>query len=94
MAVPNGLNPEFEGSVKAASTTAYTTSGGATAVGVMLSSLDASTCGLGIFFGAGAPLIPATKGSLYLRTNGTTSTATLYVNTSGSTTWLGVGAFN
>lgn len=37
--------------------------------------------------GAGAPTASATKGSIYLRTDGTADT-TLYVNASGSTTWV------
>ena len=36
--------------------------------------------------GAGAPSMTGTKGSVYLRTDGTADT-TLYVNASGSTTW-------
>ncbi len=39
-----------------------------------------------IYSGTGAPSFAATLGSLYLRTDGAAST-TLYVNTSGSTTW-------
>ena len=41
--------------------------------------------------GAGAPTAVAPKGSLYLRTDGAAST-TLYVNASGTSTWLAVTA--
>lgn len=41
--------------------------------------------------GTGAPTASAPKGSLYLRTDGAAAT-TLYVNASGTTTWLAVTA--
>lgn len=41
--------------------------------------------------GTGAPTAAAPKGSLYLRTDGAAAT-TLYVNASGTTTWLAVTA--
>ena len=43
-----------------------------------------------ILVGAGAPTISAPQGSLYLRTNGTTTNDRFYVNTNGSTTWTAV----
>jgi len=49
-----------------------------------------STANLGVFFGSGAPTLSAAKGSLYLRTDGTTTNDRMYVNTSGSTTWTAV----
>jgi hypothetical protein len=49
-----------------------------------------STTNLGVFFGSGAPTLAAAKGSLYLRTDGTTTNDRMYVNTNGSTTWTAV----
>jgi hypothetical protein len=49
-----------------------------------------STTNLGIFFGSGAPTLNAAQGSLYLRTDGSTTTTRLYVNTDGATTWTAV----
>ena len=46
-----------------------------------------STDGFGIYFGSGAPSITAGQGSLYLRTDGSSTSTRLYVNTTGSTTW-------
>jgi hypothetical protein len=46
-----------------------------------------STANFGIFFGSGAPTVAAAKGSLYLRTDGTTTNDRAYINTNGSTTW-------
>lgn len=40
-----------------------------------------------ILSGAGAPTMSAPKGSLYLRTDGTTTNDRAYINTDGSTTW-------
>jgi hypothetical protein len=59
--------------------------GGSTARAVYLGSGT-----LGIFYGSGAPTLSAGKGSLYLRTDGTTTTNRMYVNTNGSTTWTAV----
>jgi len=49
--------------------------------------LFSSTANFGIFFGSGAPSLSAAKGSLYLRSDGTTTNDRAYINTDGSTTW-------
>lgn len=41
----------------------------------------------GIFFGSGAPAIAAAQGSLYLRTDGSSTSSRIYVNTLGTTAW-------
>lgn len=46
-----------------------------------------STANFGVFFGSGAPSLAAAKGSLYLRSDGSTTNDRAYVNTDGSTTW-------
>lgn len=46
-----------------------------------------STANFGVFFGSGAPTLSAAKGSLYLRSDGTTTNDRAYINTNGSTTW-------
>lgn len=46
-----------------------------------------STANLGVFFGSGAPTFSAAQGSIYLRTDGSSTSTRLYVNTTGSTTW-------
>lgn len=56
---------------------------GAGNVGVKFS----STANLGLFCGTGAPTVSAAKGSLYVRTDATTTTTRLYINTDGGTTW-------
>ncbi len=58
------------------------TSGGAT-VGIVFG----SSGGPQILFGSGAPTVSAPKGSLYLRTDGTTTNDRAYINTNGTTTW-------
>lgn len=57
--------------------------GGSTSVGIKLS----STSNLGWYVGTGAPTLSAGKGSLYCRTDATTTTTRLYINTDGGTTW-------
>lgn len=46
-----------------------------------------STSNFGIFFGSGAPTLSAAKGSLYTRSDGSSTTTRTYVNTDGGTTW-------
>ena len=60
--------------------------GGTTGSGYKLS----STANFGIFFGSGIPTLSAAKGSLYLRSDGTTINDRMYVNTDGSTIWTAV----
>ena len=45
---------------------------------------------LGVFFGSGAPTLSAAQGSLYLRTDGSSTSTRMYVNTNGTTTWTAV----
>lgn len=44
---------------------------------------------LAIYVGSGAPTVSATKGSLYLRTDGSSTSTRLYVN-NGTTNWVAV----
>lgn len=60
--------------------------GGTTGSGIKLS----STSNLGVFFGSGLPTLSAAQGSLYLRTDGSSTTTRMYINTNGSTTWTNV----
>lgn len=46
-----------------------------------------TTSNFGVFFGSGAPTVGAAKGSLYLRSDGTTTNDRAYINTDGGTTW-------
>ena len=60
-----------------------TTAGGATTAALTMGSGP----GPSIYFGSGAPTITAKQGSIYLRTDGSSTSTRLYVNTTGSTTW-------
>ena len=60
--------------------------GGTTGAGYKFS----STTNLGVFFGSGSPTLSAAQGSLYLRTDGTSTNDRMYVNTDGGTTWTAV----
>lgn len=62
-------------------------SGTAPVAGGALAFAATSTAGLGIYFGSGAPTISAAQGSLYIRTDGTTTNNRAYINTNGATTW-------
>ena len=73
------------GQVLALSATALP-AGGVAGAGYVFS----STANFGIFFGSGVPTLSAAKGSLYLRSDGTTTNDRMYVNTNGVTTWTAV----
>lgn len=60
--------------------------GGTAGAGLLMS----STSNFGVFFGSGAPTLSAAKGSLYLRSDGSSTSTRLYVNTDGATTWTNV----
>jgi hypothetical protein len=57
--------------------------GGTTGSGYRFS----STANFGMFFGSGAPTLSAAQGSLYLRSDGTTTNNRAYINADGGTTW-------
>lgn len=73
------------GSFTAAAGTAIP-AGGTAGVGLLVS----STANFGIFFGSGAPSLSAAQGSLYLRSDGSSTSTRLYVNSNGSTGWTNV----
>jgi hypothetical protein len=59
---------------------------GSSAAALLLS----STASFGVYFGSGAPTVSAAKGSLYLRSDGSTTNDRMYVNTDGASTWTAV----
>jgi hypothetical protein len=80
-----GGNLKTNGQVLALSATALP-AGGIVGAGYLFSSVS----NFGVFFGSGAPTMSAAKGSLYLRSDGTTTNDRMYVNTDGNTTWTAV----
>lgn len=72
----------FDGGVASWTSTAIP-AGGTAGTGYKFS----STSNFGVFFGSGAPSLAAAQGSLYLRSDGSSTSTRLYVNTDGSTTW-------
>lgn len=59
-----------------------------TAGGVKAFGLGSDT--VAITWGSGAPTLSAGQGSLYLRTDGSSTSTRLYVNSDGATTWVAV----
>lgn len=45
--------------------------------------------GMGVYVGSGAPTVAAAKGSIYLRSDGSSTSTRLYVS-DGGTTWIAV----
>lgn len=92
-----GGNLTFSGSMTLSSTLSTTgqpsfqtgtapPAAGANTAGIKVS----STSNLGLFYGSGAPTFSAAQGSLYMRTDGSSSSTRLYVNSTGSTTWVNI----
>jgi hypothetical protein len=61
-----------------------TPAGGAQAMSI------GTTSALGLYYGSGAPTISAAQGSIYIRTDGSSTSTRLYVNTNGATGWTNV----
>jgi hypothetical protein len=60
--------------------------GGTAGSGYMFS----STANYGVFFGSGAPTLSAAQGSIYLRSDGSSTSTRAYINSDGGTTWVAV----
>jgi len=85
------LTPDGAGIVTTAATATVRSGASATAGGAIAMRIGTGANGVvGIFFGSGAPTISAPQGSLYLRTDGSSVSTRMYVNTNGSTTWTNV----
>lgn len=63
--------------------TIATPAGGSTAARLVFG----TTSGFGIYYGSGAPTVSAAQGSIYIRSDGSSTATRLYVNTNGSTGW-------
>ena len=48
-----------------------------------------TAAGMGVYFGSGAPTVAAAKGSIYLRSDGSSASTRLFVS-DGGTTWIAV----
>jgi hypothetical protein len=48
-----------------------------------------TAAGMGMYIGSGAPTVAAAKGSIYLRSDGSSTSTRLYVS-DGGTTWIAV----
>ena len=76
------INAKGTGTITVQSAVATPAAGSAAA-----SLLFGSTASFGIYYGSGAPTVSAAQGSLYLRSDGSTTATRLYVNTNGTTGW-------
>lgn len=83
MANPDGLHPAFEGAITSAARVPVT------AGGTAVINLGGGTTP-NIYMGSGAPTVSAPQGSIYMRTDGSSTSTRLYINTNGSTTWTNV----
>jgi len=90
VASANGFIGDVSGATVSATGNITADSNVAPAAGGMAAFLASSTAGLGIYVGSGVPSISAAQGSIYLRTDGSSTSTRLYVNTNGSTGWTNV----
>jgi hypothetical protein len=72
------------GYVQAGQGTAITAGGSLTGLKI------SSATNFGVFVGSGAPTISAAQGSLYLRSDGSSTSTRAYINTDGGTTWTAI----
>jgi hypothetical protein len=80
--VPAGTgNFALNGPVKVNEQVSIGTGGGTS------TSITISSSAIGIYVGSGVPSVSAAQGSIYLRSDGSSTSTRLYVNTNGSTTW-------
>lgn len=86
----NGFVGDVSGASISATGNITADSATAPAAGGMAAFLASSTAGLGIYVGSGAPTISAAQGSLYLRTDGSSTSTRAYINTDGATTWTAI----
>lgn len=63
-----------------------TPAGGSSSLGLVFG----ATAGFGIYIGSGVPTLSAAQGSIYLRSDGSSTSTRLYVNTNGTTGWTNV----
>jgi hypothetical protein len=82
MSLNQSGNLKLSGSASIEATVAVP-AGGTTGAGLQFS----TTTNLGVFFGSGLPTLSAAQGSLYIRTDGSSNSTRLYVNTNGTTGW-------
>jgi hypothetical protein len=81
---PSNTLDVFGGNIRGAAATA-TPAGGSTTVALLLGSAN-----VGVYMGSGAPTVTAAQGSIYLRTDGSSTSTRVYVNSDGGTTWVAV----
>jgi len=89
----------FEGAMSATTVTATSVASTSTVTARSASALVAggasafigtnTAAGMGVYFGSGAPTVAAAKGSIYLRSDGSSTSTRLYVS-DGGTTWISV----
>ena len=78
-------------STVAATTTVTARSGSALTAGGASAFIATNTANsMGVYFGSGAPTVSAAQGSLYLRSDGSTTSTRAYVNTNGTTGWAAI----
>lgn len=89
-----GTTGTFSGALTAASDTVTGTltarSATATpAAAAAVPALSFGSAGIAVYWGTGAPTISAAKGSLYIQTDGNSTSTRLYIN-NGTTTWIAI----
>lgn len=83
-------NSGITGTLGVSSTVIVNSATAVTAGGAIALTIGGGVTAPQILAGSGVPTLTATQGSLYLRTDGSSTSTRLYVNTTGSTVWTNV----
>jgi hypothetical protein len=79
------------GAAITATSTVTALSGSALTAGGAAAFIGTNTAaGMGVYFGSGVPTVAAAQGSLYLRSDGNSTSTRAYINTNGTTGWAAI----
>lgn len=89
-AISSGTNESLTLAAKGTGVVTINPASVLTSGGLAGSSVLVGASSIGVYVGTGAPTISAAQGSIYLNNAGSSIANRLYVNSSGSTTWVAV----
>lgn len=89
-AISSGSNENLTIDSKGTGTITFQTGTAVPAGGAAAAAVRIGTSGPGVFVGSGAPTVTAPQGSLYLRTDGSSTSTRAYINTDSGTTWTAI----
>jgi hypothetical protein len=86
--IPISINPKGSGALFSTGAIVAQNATATPAGGVV--GLALGVAGIGVYFGSGVPTVSAPQGSLYMRSDGSSTSTRAYVNTNGTTGWTAI----